>query len=222
MYGRFTPSVRGGALSNAEMKYFDNVYAAVGLTAAGVVLGSINLVNQGTAPNNALGRKIVIKSVECRGEVQMNQSSAVVVPGVAPYGIQNVPLDANYRFMLVLDTQANGALPVPTDLLTGSLYSFRDLSNTSRFRVLKEWVGGFNSMFSPFENGGTSVAWVSSSNSRPFKWYKKCNIEIEYAAMAGGTRNINEVKSNNLFIIGYADFTNVILTMHTRIRFYDN
>lgn len=123
---------------------------------------SINLLKSGTGPNELVGRKMVIKSVQIRGHIM--RPSIAVQPGwddgelpeekynEAGRVIENFKLPGaschNYvRIAVVLDRQANGQFPSGKDVWQapeGKDYAteraFLNLSNSGRFHILKQIV----------------------------------------------------------------------------------
>jgi len=100
----------------------------VDVAAADYVLdttGSVTLLNtvpQGTSVNQRVGKKVVLKSLQCRGNLQ-NGSTAN---------------SNDVAFMIVYDKRPTGALPAVTDILTSATStSMNNDANSGRFTVLK-------------------------------------------------------------------------------------
>lgn len=199
-----------GNLAILEKKFFDVVSAAdEPLPATGGPMGttlgtpglSLNAVDVGIKPFQMVGRKITIKSIEARFML----------------ALEDTPSASNvYRLFLVLDKQFNGAQPTWTDIIRQSTaFGMRELDNQNRFQIIKEWNGNLDAQ----------IINVMTSNSEPvkqyFHWYKKCNIDIEFAEQAGGNRTQTEIKSNNLSVWGASDSGVVNYQGTWRIRFTD-
>jgi len=194
-YGRFH---KGG-----EDKFFDTALSFTFDSAAIVpATGQLTLIPQGVTESTRVGRKCTITSIYIIGSVN-NVPAASATSSVMCY------------LYLILDTQTNGAAAATTDVFTSaSLQSaMRNLSNESRFRVLKKFRLSFNS------NAGVTTAY--NSYRRDIKYFKKCNIPIEYSSTTGA---ITEIRSNNLFLIAGATGADNTSTMDgaCRLRFSDN
>lgn len=200
--------------TNRERKLFDTVNAGTNFAAAGVILNnSLNLVTQGNAENQMIGRKITIRSIEVRGQLYLaGDSDATFVNNST----------TNYRMCLVLDRQANGAAAAIVNIFDqATSYGFRNAENEKRFKILKEWNGEFNSQ--SLVNAASS-GYNSDPRIKYIKWYKKCMIPIEFAPEATpGTRAITEVRSNNLLLLGFATAGDSLSWLgNVRIKFDDN
>lgn len=108
-----------------ERKWIDSSFSSLSMDVAGSV-SAINLVDQGTTPNQRVGTKINNVSVEIEGVV------ASTVTNTA-------------KIMLVYDKQSNSALPTIGTILNtagGSYtsYSLRNYNNIARFAVLKTFT----------------------------------------------------------------------------------
>lgn len=199
-YGRY-------AGKNSELKYHDTTINQT-YDATMEILGtstatSINLIPQSSGETDRIGRKCCIKSIYVKGYWYSSATNQTDM----------------FRMQLIQDTQANGAYP-STSLIyqTESLVGFLNLANSSRFKVLKEWRQAMN------VNGITtnfdSNTRVYGQVVRPFSFFKKVNIPLEFS---GATGAITEIRSNNLFFVGQSladDITNVV--MNVRVKFSDN
>ena len=81
---------------------------------------------------------------------------------------------------------------------------------------MKEWKG---SLSRTVIHDGTN--YNAPDVDRYFKYNKECNIPIEYGAMAGGSRVIGEVRSNNIGIVGFSASGTMTFTFRARIRYMD-
>lgn len=101
-------------LANASYN-LDNAGGATSVTL-------IATVAQGASVNQRVGKKIMWKSLQCRGT--MNNRTTSVANDVA--------------VMIVYDKRPTGALPAVTDILnTATAASFNNDANSGRFRILK-------------------------------------------------------------------------------------
>lgn len=111
-------------VANAKETGFVDVAAAAYAfdTTGSIVL--LNTVAQGTSVNQRVGKKIMLKSVQCHGQV-LNSSTAVT---------------NDICILIVYDKRPVGALPAITDILnTANSSSFNNDANSGRFRILKRW-----------------------------------------------------------------------------------
>lgn len=122
MSGRYSARYGARAVSlPRETGYVDLALASYGLDTTGSIV-LIPTVAQGASVNQRVGKKIMWKSLQCRGT--MNARTAAVANDVA--------------FMIVYDKRPTGALPSITDILVSANSSaFNNDSNSGRFRILK-------------------------------------------------------------------------------------
>lgn len=194
-YGRF----RSGC---AENKFFDT---AIGFTfdATGEVpaTGQLCLIPQGDTESTRDGRKVVLNSIYLKGSV-------FLTPGASAQASDNVHL------YVVLDRQCNGAAAAVTDVMTGANLdvSFRNLSNSERFVILKHLTWNLN------PQAGVTTAY-NNCFAGHFEWYHKLDLPLEFS---GATGAITEIRSNNIFLLaGSAGGTDDLVTMSggCRLRF---
>lgn len=167
---------RGYRLNPIEKKVFDVVTTIYPANTTGSVT-SMYQPTLGTDFTNRVGRKTTIKSIQARGIVRVRLAESMASGVTSPQLI---------RWMMILDTQPNGALPAVTDILAASLpQSPLNLNNRDRFKVIidKQWV------LDPYEKSTTATqAIVSTTNQcRALKVYRKCNIETIFNATNGGS-----------------------------------
>lgn len=136
---RFTEAVgfdrsRGGLQANSrsaflaklrattkESGYFDVATAGYGLDTTGTI-AQLNAVTQGAANTQRIGKKIIMKSLQCRGGMSGNTTSTV----------------NDVAYMIVYDRRPTGVLPNITDILdTVSSYAMNNDDNSGRFKILK-------------------------------------------------------------------------------------
>lgn len=216
-FGRFN---LGGAYSrlrrnpyvrrrDVEMKFHDVNTVDASVTTTAEASTSLNLIAQGTTQSQRIGRKCILKSVQCRGQVALAAQDDVAVPAG--------PL--KFRIMLIWDKQANGAVPATSQILTDNtnINSFNNLANKGRFVTLYEYTDTLVQQ----AGSGTGVTGDWAGDIKQFQLYKKVNIPIEFDSTAGA---ITEIRSNNLFWVIYrqsAAVDNVTFTANVRLRFSD-
>lgn len=203
-YGRFS-----GA--NAELKFHDVDIDDASITQAGTIQngGSINLIGQSTTESTRIGRKCTIKQIQWKWNIQrialLNASGAA--------GGEVV------RLIMYLDKQANGQTAAVTDILESDNYeSFRNLANTSRFRILMDRMITMN----PTVGAGDGAVNDFGSTERMGTFYKSCNIPLEFSGVANPA-DITELRSNNLCVLVLSKIGAItVLDSKLRLRFSDN
>jgi len=199
LYGRFGVRNRRG-LNAPERKWLDTVYAEPVVNSP-TNQGSIVIMAQGASPNQHIGQKIVVRSIQTKLLFQLaaGEISSTIV-----------------KVALVQDTQANGVDASGTDVYAGAgpgIVQLRDMENSLRFKVLWEETLSLDS--------GAGVADAYAGDDGLVDRYIKCAIPIQYAAT--GEADITEVKTNNLFILASNSNSGVVtMTGTVRIRFTDN
>lgn len=125
-YGRYNYPRPGGL--RPEMKYQDVILtlpASTGTTSASLATGCITQMGTGTDVNQRVGRKILVKSLQLKGDVSLGA-------GATPQDV--------FHIWIVQDTQANGAYPVFADVfnIAGTYVgeAMRNLANAKRFKIL--------------------------------------------------------------------------------------
>lgn len=106
-----------------ETGFVDTAAAAYAFDTTGSIV-LLNTVAQGASVNQRVGKKIMLKSLQCHGQVLSN-STAVT---------------NDISLLIVYDKRPVGALPAITDILnTANSSSFNNDANSGRFRILKRW-----------------------------------------------------------------------------------
>lgn len=203
----YTQHLRGGNIVlRPELKYLDTAYAAVALTAGATApMGSLVMMAQGLTASTRVGQSITVRSVQLSLSFNTEQFIGVVNSAII-------------RVVLVLDTQANGAVANETDIFANAsdVNSLRTIGEVHRFKIL---------MDRKLVANAPGLAWngsaeVSSSLHKTLKFYKKMKTKIHYTLNAG---NITDVSQNNISLFIYSD---VILPLTrvsgtARIRYTD-
>lgn len=180
-----------------EAKYQDLLIGANGNTLAYAPLVTLdpsspplyllNGISTGTGPSNRIGTKIKMKSVDIRLEFRVNSPER---------GSDSTPGAVGY--MLVLDTQPNGATFAYSDLFTtlGSEFfatSMINLNNRSRFKILARGMkalGGYSNTGDLIYSGGPFAV--------TFKKHKRLYRQVQYQ---GIDSSIASISSNALYLI---------------------
>lgn len=163
--------------------------------------GSITLLNtvtQGTAVTQRVGKKIKLKSLQCRG--LMTNNSAATWNDVA--------------FLIVYDRRPRGALPAITDILTS--VSARAMNNdnfSGRFQILKR---------SDEMLIGNATA-LTECTAKSVDFYMELKAPTVYEA--AGTGAINDIEQGALYLVtvgnAAAGTGAAVLTCGFRLRFTD-
>jgi hypothetical protein len=170
--------------SSGETKFFDTLINETSITATGSIVPSLNLVAQGTADNQRIGRELKIKGLYIRGQFEQNTSTTVTSA-------------IKMRLIIYLDKQANGAAATMGDILdttviTTPVNAFRNLDNAKRFKILKDKRVQLNF----YGHDGTN-AFEHAVNFN-YAWTPKKPLSVEFSSTTGG---ITEIRSNNIGIL---------------------
>jgi hypothetical protein len=189
------------AVGSTELKYS----SALGLTYAGDTTGQIALMNgvtQGDDFTNREGRKFTVKAIQVQGKVASGPSTV---------------LPTRTKVLVILDKQANGALPTMTDIFqSSSSNSFMNMNNVGRFKVLasKSFVtGGFDTTATQTYSGSPQVHDCS--------FYIKCDIDT---INMGTTNGIASISTNSILFVVIGDNAagdGAVWTGGFQIRFQD-
>lgn len=195
------------ARRTGELKYFDTTNSfAFDSTGEVPATGQLNIIPQGVNEQERIGRKIHVKSIHCHFQI---------APNVATW---NGSASGTFiRLMLVQDKQANGAAATYSGvggvLQSDTVGSFRNLTNSNRFVVLKDWYFALNAT--------AGVTSSFNSTSKVLEFNSKCDIPIEYDNVAT-TGALTTIRSNNLFLLARSTEDDIISCSGvTRIRFMD-
>jgi len=188
-----------------EVKFFDTTHSFTCDTTGEVpATGQLNLIPQGITESTRVGRKITIKSINMRLLVQPNTT---------------VWIGSIVRLMLVQDTQCNGDAATYSGqdgvLETDTVQAFRNLENTHRFIVHKDWY------FPLTPKAG--VVGAFNVEARTLTFNKKCHIPIDFDSSAT-TGVLDTIRSNNLFLLARSSMDDDIVQVQgvTRLRYTDN
>jgi len=204
---------RGYRPNRFERKVVDVDRANYNINTTGS-LTLLNLAQLGSDMTNRIGRKTTLRSVYIRGHVklqQADQAPALTAPG------------QQWRFMLVWDTQPNGAAPAITAILKESTpESQLNLDNRDRFKILKDKHGTFDMIYSV--TTATQSQFGVNHSITPFKCYKKFRLETIYNATNGNT--IADITSGALYMLWIGNIASsvndAIASLTTRVRFDDS
>lgn len=189
------------AVGSTELKYS----SALGLTYAGDTTGQIALMNgvtQGDDFTNREGRKFTVKAIQVQGKVAAGPTTT---------------LPTRTKVLVILDRQANGALPTMTDIFqSSSSNSFMNLNNRGRFKVLASKVfvtGGFDTT--------ATQTYAGSPQVHDCSFYIKCDIDT---INMGTTNGIASISTNSILFVVIGDNAagdGAVWTGGFQIRFQD-
>lgn len=192
-----------GVYSKGEMKYFDTNRSGIAIAANAdwtgteadpATLNTLCVPTVGAAINQRIGREIKVYKIKIKGIIQ------------APNQASQSGGDAaqSCRLLLVLDTQTNasqmqGEQVIGSGNVADSLFSFQNLDNVGRFRVLKDkmmTMSNVNLAGSP-----TTGDVVQSGMARTFKIsYKfRTPVSIRFNATNGGS--VADIVDNSFHIL---------------------
>lgn len=201
--------VPGGVI---EKKAIDTTITSTAVSTTAVIT-PINLCSQGTAVNNRVGSKILVRSINIRGAVLADLASALTASNNAP--------PQTVRMVVYVDKQPNGATITATDLLeTASVFSPIALANRDRFLILKDKYFNIGAVNVPAT--ANTAYYGGQPQQHVFKWFKKCRIPVTYGTNAG---TIADIKTNaiGVFLYGGAasGVADAAASMYVRVRFSD-
>lgn len=207
------PISKGYRRKTTEQKWFDTSISATAMDAAGTVLSaSLNLVSEGNAPNEMAGRKIVITRIQMR--------LTVISPANTNASLTGLTTDPQYRFVIAQDRQCNGATAsIPSIFQNTEIRSFNNLSNSRRFKIIKDITETINQVMTFNTN---TLLYAAGDGRDDHEFYIKCFIPVMFSEQSGGSRVIGEVLSNNIFVFGFSSSSSVTATYRARIRFMDD
>lgn len=184
-YGRYG---RGGQMArirrglNVESKFLDTALSfGFDTTLEVPATGQLTLIPQGVTESTRVGRSCQLRSIQIRGSI-------IYSPGADTTGADIVYL------WLVQDKQCNGAAAAVTDVVTTTLASTAmvNLANSDRFKIWRKWC-------IPVQ-AGAGVSMAYGKDMKPFEFFTKLNVPIEYDSSAT-TGAIGTIRSNNFFLM---------------------
>ena len=217
------------ALLNREMKFWDS-YFPVGTTDLSLpfVGESMHLIPRGSAGNQRIGRKVVLKKLGLRSRINMLLTAG-----------QDCSATHFFRYMVVLDTQCNGVSPTATQILETNAAAggdpsaatavvgqytlrFNRIANKHRFRVLFDRTFSFTPQTATWRPDQNAIN--QGDVSVHFDWFKNVNIPIDFSEDSA-VPSVAAVRTNNLmcFYVPSPQGTLVDFTAQTltRVRYVD-
>lgn len=196
-YGRYNKR-----RSDGEVKFWDVAQANFSPLTTGNIKQTLIDIPDGTNESSRLGRKALIKSLN----FHCNCIMPAVTSGAASYD--------RIRFIVWLDKQSNGAAPLATDILeTADIYSFNNLANSQRFKILKD---AFFDMGGVGGGAPSGAAYVLGASNETKNFYLKCSIPVEYNGTTGA---LGEIRSNNIGCLLISEANRGTIGYTCRVRF---
>lgn len=211
-------NIRSGGVLGIEHKFYDTALVATNVAAPADCTGGeldpsstsmISTPSQGDGPSNRDGKRIVIESVQIKGNLQYD-AQVNLTAGVSARG---------YLIALVQDTQSNGVQLNSEDVFSNPAAAAEEAPQAlwnllfgPRFKVLKLWKGTLHS--GPMSYDGTNME--TAQNRKEIECFIKCQIPVNFNA--GTTSSIANVIDNSLHMIGFCSDT-IQLGYNARIRF---
>lgn len=225
---RATPALQ--AQLGVETKFLDAPRTTLALTApadatggeispSSIVTGCLSAPAQGDGPTNRDGHKILIKSILVQGMIQFageeDQTATNSLPTVF--------------CALVQDKQSNGATLNSEDVYTNPVASgvcavnpLRNMSFTSRFKVLDTWQHAFEDNLLQAFNDQATTTFAQQGGAVPFTLSKKFKTPLRVTFTTGSTTaDIANVIDNSLHVIAFCSSTttNPNILYNSRMRF---
>lgn len=179
--------------------------------------GCISAPAQGDGATNRDGKKIIIRSVQIKGNVHTTATSGLAAPDVLP----------QVFVALVLDTQTNGAQLTSEGVFTNpandadlAAEPMRNLLTSPRFKVLKVWKLNFAELGAAVQvTTGTGTTFFLPKSFLSFEGYMKLDMPVNFGS--GTTADVANVIDNSLHVIAFAtDITmDPKINYNARIRF---
>lgn len=199
----------GPGVKRPEQKFLDNDLSdpVISNSAAGVI-ASLNILPQGIAANERIGRKVTITKIKIRYRLSLaTQQNA-----------STLAASDTVRVMIFIDKQANGATAVGSDILRDSTdyHSFRLLSNVGRFVILQDSYvvmdfksTGYDTVNTQFNQAGGQMY---------IRFNKTVSLPIEFSGVTGA---ITEIQSNNIGMLLISSNGLTGMNGKSRIRYTD-
>lgn len=188
----------------SEKKYLDTTKGNTTVTSPGVILSNtlVGMV-EGTGESQRVGRRVFVKGIFIKGRITLPVTSDPTLTS------------DQARFIVYQDRQCNAAAAAVTDILqTASIYSFRNLDNSKRFKILYDHTFDLNSQST---KNITTVEFgecvVGLNINIPI------NASVSYNSTNGGT--IADITENNFGIMAISSSGQVNTQYVARVRYSD-
>jgi len=161
-------------VASKETGFVDTASAAYPFSTTGSIT-HLSVIPQGASVNQRVGKKVLLKSLQCRGQVT-NGATATT---------------NDIAYLVVYDKRPTGSLPLITDILnTADSTSMNNDANSGRFQILKR--GDFylaGNATSITDTTGMSADFYLDIKSKP------------WVAKAAGTGSIGDIEEGALYFV---------------------
>lgn len=204
----------------SEKKFKDTAISFTTVGTTGTVLStSLNLVDQGNAQNEMIGRSITVKDVSIKALVRQDSETSTNASIVTAAG--NLTPES-VRLYIVLDRQCNGAAATVSQILEDTdIISFYNLENSKRFKILTILQAELPLAGVGLTHDGTNFNICTQAQDIFLSKHFFLNEKIEFANMAGGSRALTEVTSSNLLCFAISTTGSCRVRYRVRIRYVD-
>lgn len=222
-------NARTGGLLGIETKFLDVAFSNVAITGTSTdgsggeiqptsgCTGCFSAPAQGDTSSSREGKKIVIKSALVQGSIFIEKQAAQSTA-------DNIP---DLFICIVQDTQTNGVTVNSEDVFKnivgasiGSTQPFRNMSNTSRFKVLKQWKWNRQVSLPITNDTGATGGVIQEGISIPFDISWKGVMPVNFT-VGSTTADVANVVDNSLHLIAFASDASFVPLIYagSRIRF---
>jgi len=183
-----------------EKGYVDTAFATYACNTTGSVT-LLNVVAQGAAVTQRVGKKIVMKGLQCRGYINAGSAGDV----------------ASAAYMIVYDKRPTGANPTIADILVSATSnSMNNDANAGRFRILKRE----DCVITGNEAAGANI--TDTTRVLATWWLDLKSAPVVFKA--AGTGAIGDIEEGALYLVTIGDETSTAapdLKVGFRLRFLD-
>ncbi len=217
---RRTPAranARTGGFVDIENKFLDLELTSTALSSTWAAYNPttadcISATAIGNTESTRDGRVYYINSVHLKGSIRATTLES-----------QTGPIsDLLARIVVVMDTQTNAAEVTALDVMDGDqtddVYSFRNLQNTKRFRVLMDKTIKVPRASINTNEGAANLFAAGTWISYPFQYNLKFKKPVKVRCV-GTTAVVGSISDNSIGVIAVASSTEVSLNYQSRIRF---
>lgn len=217
---------RTGGLLGLEYKFYDTSLVASALTSPTDCSGGehdpatvlcLSAPAQGSSEIQRVGRSIRICRLDVVGNCAIPETSAKT-------SLTDMP---NIFIAIVLDTQTNGAQLNSEDVYKNTAAEatlatriYRNMSNTSRFRVLAQKLIRFQDLSAT--NNTTTGSITQHGCFMPWQFHLKMNLPVKFS-VGGTSAGVASVEDNSLHLIAFTNSTAYLpeISYNARIRYSD-
>lgn len=176
-YNAMAKGLNRRGVASRETGFVDLALATYAIDTTGSVT-LINTVPQGASVNQRVGKKILLKGLQCRGDM-INGSTATA---------------NDCAFMIVYDKRPTGTLPAVTDILvSANAVAFNNDANSGRFVILKRvdqtLIGNLTAPANYTDLSTVSTDWWLSLKDLPTTF------------KAAGTGAIGDIEEGALYLV---------------------